>query len=83
MAGPSSGKAALKLHLPGGKGKAVCERDGRVSTTFRYRDVPFGDGSGVAKNILAGVCDRCGAVVSIPPQSTPAIRAARVGGGRR
>lgn len=67
----------MKLHMPGEKGKAICESDGRVSTTFRYRDVPFSDGSGVARKILAGVCDRCGKVVSIPPQSTPSIRAAR------
>ncbi|MGQ0583040.1 MAG: hypothetical protein ACT4O6_13975 [Reyranella sp.] len=67
----------MKLHMPGEKGKAICESDGRVSTTFRYRDVPFSDGSGVARKILAGVCDRCGKVVSIPPQSMPSIRAAR------
>ncbi len=70
----------MTLHLPGGKGTAICERDGRVSTTFRYRDVPFGDGSGVARKILAGCCDRCGEVVSIPPQSMPSIKAARAGG---
>jgi len=62
--------------MPGEKGKAICESDGRVSTTFRYRDVPFSDGSGIAKKILVGVCDRCGKVVAIPPQSTPSIRAA-------
>ncbi|MCF8470234.1 MAG: hypothetical protein K9G30_05575 [Parvibaculum sp.] len=67
----------MKLHMPGEKGKAICEGDGLVSTTFRYRDVPFSDGSGVARKILVGVCDRCGKVVSIPPQSTPSIRAAR------
>ncbi|MDI1266366.1 MAG: hypothetical protein PS018_24235 [bacterium] len=67
----------MKLYRPGEKGHALCETDGRVSTTFRYRDVPFSDGSGVARRILAGVCDRCGKVVSIPPQSTPSIKAAR------
>ena len=30
----------------------------------------------MAKQILVGVCDRCGEVVAIPPQSTPAIKAA-------
>jgi hypothetical protein len=67
----------MKLHFPGEKGSAICEADGLVSTTFAYRDVPFSDGSGVAKQILVGVCDRCGEVVAIPPQSTPAIKAAR------
>jgi len=63
--------AAVKLYLEGEKGKALCETDGRVFTTFRYRDVPFSDGSGVARRVLAGVCDSCGKVVSILPQSTP------------
>jgi hypothetical protein len=67
----------MKLHFPGEKGTAICEADGQVSTTFAYRDVPFSDGSGVARQILVGVCDRCGEVVAIPPQSTPAIKAAR------
>lgn len=69
----------MKLYMPGEKGRALCEQGGRVSTTWRYRDVPFSDGSGVARKILAGVCDHCGKVVSLPPQSTPSIRAARRG----
>jgi len=78
------GKAlvAMKLYLEGEKGKALCETDGRVSTTFRYRDVPFSDGSGVAQRILAGVCDRCGKVVSIPSQSTQSIAGRRLMLGR-
>lgn len=67
----------MKLHYAGEKGRAICEADGQVSTTFAYRDVPFSDGVGIARKILVGVCDRCGEVVSIPPQSTPAIKAAR------
>jgi len=67
----------MKLHYPGEKGRAVCENDGLSSITFAYRDVPFSDGSGVVKQILVGVCDVCKEVVSIPPQSTPAIKAVR------
>ncbi len=67
----------MKLHYAGEKGRAICETDGLVSITFAYRDVPFSDRRGTAKEILAGVCDRCGKVVAIPPQSTPAIKAAR------
>jgi len=67
----------MKLYLEGQKSKAMCETDGVVSTTFRYRDVPFSEGPGVAKGILAGVCDQCCRVVSIPAQSTPAVRRAR------
>jgi len=67
----------MKLHYAGEKGRAVCERDGLTATTFAYRDVPFSDSAGVVKDILVSVCDKCGEVVGIPPQSTPAIKARR------
>ena len=67
----------MKLLLEGHKEQAICERDGMTTITYVRRDVPFSDGRGVAKDILVGVCDVCKEVVSIPPQSTPAIRAAR------
>lgn len=65
----------MKLFLEGDKSKHHCGKV--VSTTFMRRDVPFSDGKGSATNILAGVCDGCGQTVSIPAQSTPAIREAR------
>lgn len=68
----------MHLYKSGDKSRALCETcGGLVATTFAYRDVPFDDGSGVVHDILAGVCDGCGQVVSIPAQSTPAIRRAR------
>jgi hypothetical protein len=67
----------MKLLLEGDKGQAVCEHDGLTGITFMRRDVPFSDGKGMAKDILVGVCDICKEIVAIPPQSTPAIRAAR------
>lgn len=67
----------MKLYYEGEKGRAVCGRDGLSSITFVRRDVPFSDGEGLVKDILVGACDKCGEVVAIPPQSTPAIRAAR------
>jgi len=67
----------MKLYVEGEKGRAVCGRDGLSSMTFSRRDVPFSDGGGQARDILVGVCDKCGEVIAIPPQSTPAIRAAR------
>lgn len=67
-----------KLYEEGEKSKAICECCQRlVSTTFVRRDVPFSDGKGEARNILAAVCDHCEQVVAIPAQSTPAIREAR------
>jgi hypothetical protein len=67
----------MKLFTSGEKGRALCDRDGLVSTTYRYRDVPFSDGQGQVRDILVGVCDRCDRVLAIPPQSTPAIGAER------
>jgi hypothetical protein len=67
----------VKVYHPNDKGTALCHRDGRVSTTFAYRDLPFRDGRGKAKDILVGVCDTCGDAIVIPAQSTPAISAAR------
>lgn len=68
----------MKLHRFGEKGKAVCENcEEVVSTTFAYRDVPLGDGPGKVRDILVALCDKCGSLVAVPPQSTPAIKAAR------
>lgn len=68
----------MKLYSPGDKSRAICEHcGGLVATTFGYHDVPFSDGKGLAKGILAATCDTCGAVVAVPAQSTPAIAKAR------
>lgn len=68
----------MKLWYQGDKSKALCEHcQTLVSTTFGYHDVPFSDSIGLAKNIMAATCDTCGTIVSIPPQSTPSIAAAR------
>lgn len=67
-----------KFYIVGDKSRAICPHCAKlVETTFAYRDVPFDDGVGEAKSILAATCDECGAVVAIPAQSTPAIRKAR------
>jgi len=68
----------MKLYEEGERSKAICGHCKRlVGTTFRRRDVPFSDGKGQARNILAAVCDLCDEVVAVPAQSTPAIREAR------
>jgi hypothetical protein len=68
----------MKRLLAGDREPAICDRDGLTSVTYGYRDVPFSDGTRIARQILAGTCDVCGRVIAIPPQSTPAIRAARI-----
>lgn len=68
----------MKLLTTGDKGKAICYHcNALVQTTYKRRDVPFSDGIGMAKNILAGVCDQCDRVATTPAQSTPAIKASR------
>ncbi len=68
----------MKLIVEGEKSMRECSNcNSIVPTTFKYADVPFSDGVGMATNILVGVCDCCGQVVSTPPQSTPAIRQSR------
>ncbi|AYD05263.1 hypothetical protein [Neorhizobium sp. NCHU2750] len=68
----------MKLYQPGDTSKAICPHCGTlVSTTLAYRDVPFDDGTGMVRGILAAVCDKCEALVSIPVQSTPIIRRTR------
>lgn len=68
----------MKLYQEGDSGKAICSQCAKlVTTTFLRRDVLFSDCKGAAKAILVGVCDTCSQMVSIPAQSTPAIRDAR------
>lgn len=67
-----------KIYKPADKSYAVCHQCAKLGdTTFSYRDVPFDDGKGIAKNILVAVCDYCDSVVSIPAQSTDDIKRAR------
>lgn len=54
---------------------AACEHcKAFEAITFKLRDVPFSDGSGTVRNVLVGVCDKCQSVVSLPHQSTPAVK---------
>lgn len=66
----------MRIVKEGDKSKAVCQFCGLVAITYNLRDVPFSDNNGIVRNILAGVCDKCDNVASIPRQSTPKIKAA-------
>lgn len=54
------------------KSRGVCEHCGLVPTTFLHRLVTVGKAGAI--HILAGVCDNCARVVSIPAQSTPHVK---------
>ena len=66
----------MKIFKVGDSTQAICEHCGSIqNATFRLRDVPLSDGSGVVKKVLVGVCDQCDQVCLLPHQSTPAIKA--------
>lgn len=67
----------MKIYFAGDKSKAICPCCGIVETTFRYRDVFLAETKKTVEGILVGVCDKCDEVVSMPAQSTPAIKAVR------
>jgi len=46
---------------------------------YEYRSVHLEDSDVDVEGVLVGVCEACGEVVSIPPQSTPRLREARAG----
>lgn len=67
----------MRVWIEGEKSRAAChECKEVVSTTMRRRDVAVAGTPMTVPNLMAGVCDRCGSVVSITPQSTPDIRRA-------
>ncbi len=71
------GYAIMKIYKVGDTSKAVCHTcKAAKPTTFKLRNIPFSDGEGLVKNVIAGVCDICNEVVSTPPQSTPSIKKA-------
>jgi hypothetical protein len=65
----------MKILKVGDTQKAICEHcKSFESVTFKLRDVPFSDKSGVVKNVLVGVCNKCDLVAVLPHQSTPAVK---------
>ena len=65
----------MRILKVGDTKKFICNECGSFQKiTFKLKDVPFSDGSGVVKNVLAGVCDCCNSVAVMPYQSTPAIK---------
>ncbi|OEE18289.1 hypothetical protein OAY_10195 [Vibrio cyclitrophicus ZF205] len=55
--------------------KAACYKCEAFETvTFKLRDVPFNDDSGIVKNVLVGVCNKCSSVAVLPHQSTPMVQ---------
>lgn len=67
----------MKKRKPGDTGKAVCFHCQQLrNMTYQICDIPFSDGYGSVKDILAGVCDQCHKVIAIPQESTANIKLA-------
>jgi Fe2+ or Zn2+ uptake regulation protein len=65
----------MKAWQAGDHSRAMCSTCQKVvTTTFNFYDIPFSDYASVVKNIIAGACDECGTVITIPPQSTSSIQ---------
>ena len=65
----------MKILKVGDTEKAACNKcKSFEDVTFKLRDVPFDDGSGIVKNVLVGICNRCDSVAVLPHQSTPAVK---------
>lgn len=65
----------MKILKVGDTKKAACNTcESFQDVTFQLRDTPFNDGSGIVKNVLVGVCDKCDSVIVLPHQSTPAVK---------
>ncbi len=55
--------------------KAACNKcKSFEDVTFKLRDAPLSDGSGIVKNVLVGVCNKCDSIAVLPHQSVPAIQ---------
>ena len=65
----------MKIIKVGDTQKAACNNcKSFQNVTFKLRDVPFSDGSGIVKNVLVGVCDSCDSVAVLPHQPTLIVK---------
>lgn len=66
----------MRIIEEGARGVALAAERGKVPVVFEYRDLTLDSGV-VVKDILVGVDEETGEVLTIPAQSTPRIKLAR------
>lgn len=66
----------MEIIEEGTRGVALDPERGRISVVFEYRDLTLDSGV-MIKDILVGVAEDTGEVLTIPAQSTPRIKLAR------
>ena len=65
----------MKIFKLGDSIKAPCEKcNGFENATFKLRNVPLSDGSGIVKDVLVGVCNKCDRVSILPHQSVSLVK---------
>jgi predicted DNA-binding protein len=67
----------MKIIEEGTRGVALAPERGKVPVVFEYRDLTLDSGV-VVKDVLVGVAEDTGEVLTIPAQSTPRIKLARL-----
>jgi len=66
----------MKILREGDRGVAIAPARGRVPVVYRYQNLELDSGV-VVRDVLVGVDEETGEVLSIPAQSTPKIKSAR------
>jgi hypothetical protein len=66
-------------YAKGTRGVALAPERGKVPVVFEYRDLTLDSGV-VVKDVLVGVAEDTGEVLTVPAQSTPRIKLARLAG---
>jgi len=66
----------MKIIEEGSRGVAVAPGRGKVSTVFEYRDVTLDSGV-VVHDVLVGVAEDTGEILTMPAQSAPKVKMAR------
>ncbi|MDB5037557.1 MAG: hypothetical protein JWQ35_1085 [Bacteriovoracaceae bacterium] len=65
----------IKFYREGDHSRGICKVcKAVVDTTFKITTVPLMSGKGKVEGVLAAACDQCGALVSVPQQSTARIQ---------
>ena len=68
----------MKILKEGDRSESMCQTcKARVPIKYLYRTVHLDESDVDVKNVLVGVCEKCGETVSIPAQSFPRLKEAR------
>jgi hypothetical protein len=67
----------MKIIEEGTRGVALAPGRGKVPVIFEYRDLTL-DSGGVVRDVLVGVAEDTGEILTVPAQSTPRIKLARL-----